>query len=209
MEYSAVIATLIPIAVIQTVGWATPGPNHLTIITASVTAGRAAGLRAAMGIAAGALTWTLVTVSGIAVIFELFPPLYLALRLIGGGYLIYLGINAFRAAWRSLQTFTRYGIARDNRALSHRLSRDDDQPQGGAVFRLDPDRLHSSGRRVLADDRDRFPDWTSRRNLEHDCGAVLFHRFGDARVRERKLRGLDHLRSAFLWPWGACSPGYR
>ncbi|MBT8414071.1 MAG: LysE family transporter [Boseongicola sp.] len=100
MEISAVIAILIPIAVIQTVGWATPGPNHLTIITASVTAGRAAGLRAAMGIAAGALTWSLIAVSGIAVIFDLFPPLYLALRVIGGGYLIYLGINAFRAARR-------------------------------------------------------------------------------------------------------------
>ncbi len=77
-----------------------PGPNHLTIITASVTSGRVAGLRAAMGIAAGALTWSIIAVSGIAVIFDVVPSLYLALRVIGSSYLIYLGVNAFRAARR-------------------------------------------------------------------------------------------------------------
>ena len=100
MDTTSLLAILVPIAVIQTIGWATPGPNHLTIITASVTAGRAAGMRAAMGIAAGALTWSLIAVSGIAVIFELVRALYLALRIIGAAYLIYLGINAFRAARR-------------------------------------------------------------------------------------------------------------
>jgi len=97
MDAANLLNILLPIAVIQFVGWAVPGPNHLTIITASVTSGRTAGLKAAMGIAAGALTWTLIAVSGIAVVFELVPPLYVALRLFGAGYLVYLGINAFRA----------------------------------------------------------------------------------------------------------------
>ena len=100
MDSTALLAILLPIAVIQTVGWATPGPNHLAIITASVTSGRAAGIRAAMGIAAGALTWSLIAVSGIAVIFEVVPSLYFALRAVGAAYLIYLGTNAFRAARR-------------------------------------------------------------------------------------------------------------
>ena len=98
MDVSSLSAVLLPIAVIQFVGWATPGPNHLTIITASVPAGRPAGLRAGMGIAAGALTWSLIAVSGIAVVFDLMPPLYIALRVIGAVYLVYMGINAFRAA---------------------------------------------------------------------------------------------------------------
>jgi len=97
MDATNLLNILFPIAVIQFVGWAVPGPNHLTIITASVTSGRTAGLKAAMGIAAGALTWTLIAVSGIAVIFELVPPLYVALRLFGAGYLVYLGVTAFRA----------------------------------------------------------------------------------------------------------------
>lgn len=97
MDAANLLNILFPIAVIQFVGWAVPGPNHLTIITASVTTGRAAGLKAAMGIAAGALTWSVIAVSGIAVVFELFPSIYVALRLFGAGYLIYLGVNAFRA----------------------------------------------------------------------------------------------------------------
>ncbi|AZV77990.1 LysE family translocator [Parasedimentitalea marina] len=97
MDAANLLSILFPIAVIQFVGWAVPGPNHLTIITASVTAGRPAGLKAAIGIAAGAFTWTLIAISGIAVLFELVPSLYIALRLFGAGYLIYLGVNAFRA----------------------------------------------------------------------------------------------------------------
>lgn len=98
MDQPALFAILLPIALVQLVGWATPGPNHLTIISASVSAGRGAGVKAALGIASGALTWSLIAVSGLAVVFDLFPPLFVALRLIGALYLIYLGLNAFRAA---------------------------------------------------------------------------------------------------------------
>ena len=97
MDLANLVNILFPIAVIQFVGWAVPGPNHLTIVSASVASGRVAGMRAAMGIAAGALTWTLIAVSGITVVFEWAPSLYIALRTFGAGYLIYLGINAFRA----------------------------------------------------------------------------------------------------------------
>jgi threonine/homoserine/homoserine lactone efflux protein len=98
MDAALLTSILVPIAIIQIVGWATPGPNHLTIITASVTAGRRAGMMAAMGIATGALTWSVIAVSGIAVIFEIFPPMYIGLRLIGAVYLFHLGIGAFRSA---------------------------------------------------------------------------------------------------------------
>jgi len=100
MTLADLLNILLPIAAIQFVGWVVPGPNHLTIVTASVTAGRLAGFKAAMGIAAGGLTWTLITVSGIAVVFELFPSVFVALRLLGAGYLGYLGISAFRAVRR-------------------------------------------------------------------------------------------------------------
>lgn len=98
MDQSTLIGILLPIAVIQFLGWATPGANHLVIITASVTKGRGAGIRAALGIAAGAVSWALIAVSGIAVVFELYPPLYTGLRLAGAAYLIFLGSKAFRSA---------------------------------------------------------------------------------------------------------------
>ena len=97
MDTSSLITTLASIAAIQFLGWAIPGPNHLTIVTASVTGGRRAGLAAAMGIAAGAFTWALLAVSGIAVLFELFPPLFVSIRLVGAAYLIFLGVKALRS----------------------------------------------------------------------------------------------------------------
>lgn len=100
MDTSSLAAVLFPLAMIQFVGWATPGPNHLTIVAASVTGGRGAGLRAAMGIAAGAFAWALIAVSGAAVVFQLFPAVYVGLRIVGAGYLIYLGVNALGSARR-------------------------------------------------------------------------------------------------------------
>lgn len=100
MDVTGFAAVLFPIFLVQFVGWATPGPNHLTILTAAVTAGRPAGVRAGLGIAAGAVSWALITVSGIAVIFELVPEIFLGLRLTGAAYLIYLGIGAIRSAQR-------------------------------------------------------------------------------------------------------------
>ena len=97
---SSVLAVLVPIALLHVVAWATPGPNHLAIVTASVASGRRAGLRAAWGVAAGAFVWALVAVSGIAAVFQLYPPLYTGLRVIGAVYLIFLGVNAFRSARR-------------------------------------------------------------------------------------------------------------
>ena len=98
MNTSALLAILTPIAVIQTICWATLGRNHLTIITTSATSGRAAGLRAAMVIAARALTWSPIAVSCVAVIFEVFPSLYFASRVVGAAYPNDLGIGPFRAA---------------------------------------------------------------------------------------------------------------
>lgn len=98
MDGPSLLAIFGSIAAIQVAGWAIPGPNHLTIISASLSGGRRAGLAAAFGIGAGAFTWALLAVSGIAILFELFPPLFHAIRVAGAAYLIYLGINAFRAA---------------------------------------------------------------------------------------------------------------
>ncbi len=97
MDAAALFTTFASIAVAQVLGWAIPGPNHLSIVSATVSGGRGAGLAAAFGIAAGALTWALLAVSGIAVLFELFPSIFVTVRLVGAGYLIYLGVRALRS----------------------------------------------------------------------------------------------------------------
>jgi threonine/homoserine/homoserine lactone efflux protein len=74
-----------------------PGPNMLFAFASGVAGGRNAGVLAALGAALGlvvhALTATAVTVT----LFRLEPGVLNALRWIGAGYLVWLGIRAIRS----------------------------------------------------------------------------------------------------------------
>jgi len=91
-----ILATIIAIAAINMLAWLTPGPNMLVIISAA-TKSRKAGYVTALGVGFGGVLWGLLAVSGISIVFELFPKAALALRLLGAGYLIWLGIKAWRS----------------------------------------------------------------------------------------------------------------
>ena len=76
---------------------ATPGPNMMAVTSLSLGSGRAAGLLAVAGIATGVLVWALLFAFGTAAILEAFPQLVTAMKLIGGGYLVYLALRSMRA----------------------------------------------------------------------------------------------------------------
>ncbi len=97
MDYAALFTTL---AALQIAGWLTPGANLLAIIAASTGAGRRAGVLTAFGIAAGVTLWTILSVAGVALLFQLMPVAFLALKLAGAAYLLWLGFGALRRAWR-------------------------------------------------------------------------------------------------------------
>lgn len=90
--------TLASIALIQFLGWLSPGPNLLAIVSASTLNGRKSGVLTALGLAAGVGVWASLTVAGVAVLFELFPQVFVLLRIAGALYLIWLGIKSWRAA---------------------------------------------------------------------------------------------------------------
>jgi threonine/homoserine/homoserine lactone efflux protein len=74
----------------------TPGPNMVYLVSRSVTQGRRAGLVSLLGVAVGFLVYLVAAVAGIATVFVLVPPLYLAVKLGGAAYLLWL-------AWRTLR----------------------------------------------------------------------------------------------------------
>ncbi|NKB26564.1 MAG: hypothetical protein GKR99_02950 [Rhodobacteraceae bacterium] len=92
------IPMFVTLAAIQIAGWLTPGANLLAIIAASTSVGRRAGVLTALGIAAGVTLWTFLSVAGVAVVFQLMPSAFLALKLAGAVYLLWLGIGALRNA---------------------------------------------------------------------------------------------------------------
>ncbi len=91
-----IFATFLALITINMLAWLTPGPNMLVIISAA-TQSRRAGYITALGVGFGGVLWGLLAVSGVAIVFELFPAAALALRLLGAGYLMWLGIKAWRS----------------------------------------------------------------------------------------------------------------
>ncbi|MEI4195180.1 LysE family translocator [Roseovarius sp. E0-M6] len=75
-----------------------PGPAMLVALRTSLTEGRRAGALVGMGLGMAAALWTLLALLGLSVAFTLFPWAYLALKVLGAGYLLYLAVTIWREA---------------------------------------------------------------------------------------------------------------
>ncbi|RKP45217.1 LysE family translocator [Trinickia fusca] len=73
-----------------------PGPALLQTISITIQHGRRAGVLSALGIHLGALLQISAVAMGAAAVLKTSPWLYHALRITGGGYLIWLGIQRIR-----------------------------------------------------------------------------------------------------------------
>ena len=73
-----------------------PGPAILYTTAQTLARGRAGGLAAVFGIHIGGLAHVLAAAAGLSALFQLVPHLYLALKLAGALYLVWLGIQIVR-----------------------------------------------------------------------------------------------------------------
>lgn len=85
---------LIAVAVFTVLAVISPGADVAMVTRSSYAQGRKAGLAAAVGIALGVQVHVLYTVLGIAVIISRSPALFMAMKVLGAGYLIYLGYQS-------------------------------------------------------------------------------------------------------------------
>ena len=72
---------------------ATPGQDMLYVITRSLAQGRVAGLCSALGVCLGILVHTALAALGVGAILHASEMLFLALKLAGAAYLVYLGLR--------------------------------------------------------------------------------------------------------------------
>lgn len=79
-------------------GMASPGPNILSIIGTSMHDGRRPGIGLAAGVAVGSLCWALLTVSGLSALLATYAWTLVAIKTVGGVYLLWLAFKAFRSA---------------------------------------------------------------------------------------------------------------
>jgi threonine/homoserine/homoserine lactone efflux protein len=73
---------------------ATPGQDTALTIRNTLLGGRSAGVCTAIGVSAGQAMWTVCTALGVGALLVASEPAFLALKLAGAAYLIYLGVQA-------------------------------------------------------------------------------------------------------------------
>src|SRR6185436_15014051 len=78
----------------------TPGPDTALTIRSSLLGGRRAGIFTALGVSCGQAVWTVASAVGIAALLAASEPAFLAVKIAGAAYLIWLGLQALAAAVR-------------------------------------------------------------------------------------------------------------
>jgi threonine/homoserine/homoserine lactone efflux protein len=76
----------------------TPGQDTALTIRNTLAGGRKAGVRTAAGVSLGQSIWALAAAAGLTALLRASEPAFLALRLAGAAYLVYLGALALRSA---------------------------------------------------------------------------------------------------------------
>jgi threonine/homoserine/homoserine lactone efflux protein len=78
----------------------TPGPDMALVLRNTLRGGRTAGLRTVAGIAVGLVGWATASALGVAAVLAASATVFTVLKVAGGIYLVYLGIQALLSVRR-------------------------------------------------------------------------------------------------------------
>lgn len=84
------------------IGAVSPGPSFVLVSRIAVSRSRKAGLAAAFGMGTGSVIFATLALFGLSALLMKVEWLYLALKVAGGLYLIYIGIRIWRSAVEDL-----------------------------------------------------------------------------------------------------------
>jgi threonine/homoserine/homoserine lactone efflux protein len=78
----------------------TPGPDTAVTIRGTLVGDRRAGVMTALGVVSGQACWTVAASAGVTAVLTASEPAFVAVKLVGAAYLIWLGLTALAAAMR-------------------------------------------------------------------------------------------------------------
>ncbi|MUL11869.1 LysE family translocator [Aliivibrio fischeri] len=90
MEY---LLVLFHVALIWMLAVATPGANVLLTINTALNYDRKIAVFSAFGVSCATLLWSFFGGSGLVILFSHFPQLFGLMKVVGGCYLLYLGVR--------------------------------------------------------------------------------------------------------------------
>jgi RhtB (resistance to homoserine/threonine) family protein len=90
-----------------------PGPDTAVVTKNALLGGRRSGVYAAVGVTMGLTVWTIAAALGIAALLQASSVAFLILKIVGALYLIWLGVQMFRARdLTATATSAGHGVAR-------------------------------------------------------------------------------------------------
>ncbi|MGW8393487.1 LysE family translocator [Pseudoduganella sp. HUAS MS19] len=81
-----------------TLGAASPGPSNLAVMATAMSSGRRSALVFALGVVSGSTAWGLLAAFGLAAVMARYSQALIALKVLGGMYLLWLSFKSMRSA---------------------------------------------------------------------------------------------------------------
>ncbi|EGQ7695850.1 LysE family translocator [Vibrio vulnificus] len=94
------LTILLTLAGVHFIALMSPGPDVALVVQNASRYGRQTGLFIALGLSVGILLHSLLSLTGVSYLVHQQPMLYALLQLLGGSYLLYLGIGALHSVLR-------------------------------------------------------------------------------------------------------------
>jgi threonine/homoserine/homoserine lactone efflux protein len=98
--HSSLVAHLLAFLGVSALVIVTPGQDTALTIRNALGGGRRGGVLTAIGVSSGQAVWALAAAAGVTALLRASEPAFLAVRLAGAAYLVYLGAQALRSALR-------------------------------------------------------------------------------------------------------------
>ncbi len=92
------LLTLLSIGLIQLLAVISPGPSFLITARTAVAQSRADGIKVALGLGAGTVVWSSAALLGLNAVFHAVPVLFMAKKIAGAVFLLYIAYMIFRHA---------------------------------------------------------------------------------------------------------------
>jgi len=84
------------------IGAMSPGPSFVLVSRIAMSRSRLDGLAAALGMGVGGVAFSVLALAGLTALLSQFEWLYLALKVAGGAYLVYIALKIWRGARESI-----------------------------------------------------------------------------------------------------------
>ncbi|MBT2293938.1 LysE family translocator [Pseudomonas fluorescens] len=98
---SSYLGEFLALAAVHFLAVVAPGPDFAVTIRQSVRFGRWVGICTALGIGAGISVHVIYTLLGVGALMHTFPWLLMVAKVVGGAYILYLGVSLLRSQPKS------------------------------------------------------------------------------------------------------------